>query len=178
MGRLAGLLSALALVFTTACVAACSGRSCTPALAYAVPDGPPLSVAQPDGGVISIQPQGVYLSGHESADCSITFSAGSVAAHYHLAARPSAAVDPNACQDPWFLQARQPCDVVDGPTPTNCFRTSLGCLVANFDLFDPTASQALATYLGSTTYDVTVSCNGDILVRATSLNARGQICAI
>ena len=170
-----------AFAAVTMTVVSCS-PPCTPALRYSVPDGPDLSVTMGDGAVLPVQQQGVNVSGYEVADCWITFSHGSMAAEYHLAPLPPESgqlgvpppIDPYACIDP-SLGFHEDCEVIKGPTPSECFRTR-GCLVADFGILDTGPPGALFDYLGSTTYDVTVLCGNDFIVRQVGLSAKGQIC--
>jgi hypothetical protein len=187
VGRLSALVLVSALAFLAVGIVDCAQSACSPALLYKVPAGPDLSVTLSDGAVMTGVPQqGVNVSGHELEDCWITFSQGSIAAEYHLAPLPPYGqhgvplpypADPSACLGELSPDGPENCDVIQGPAPSACFRTS-GCLVAYFGPYDRVASQALSAYLGSTTYDVTVLCGNDFVVQQTGLSANSGICAL
>ncbi len=120
-------------------------------------------------------------SGHPFDDCDVKFVNGATVAEYVLHPWPGDAAPFNPGPAIERLSDSQVCGsfspiancgavVVSGPAPAFCRRSS-DCIDLGFD-------GAMRQFLGSSTYDVRLTCGKDLIVGTSGLDSNRQQCAL
>ncbi len=169
-----GFVAAITLSAACASTGTMAGPVCETVIDYR------LGSAVADSGTHGF---GVNISGYPLDDCDVKFVSGANVAEYVVHPFPWDAATPYFPGPPVaHLPDSQVCGsfsplddcglvVVSGPAPPSKCRRSGDCLDMSF-------GAAMRDYLGSSTYEVQVTCAKDLLVQTRGLDSNTQHCAL